>query len=483
MQEETENPLRGYLRFLRHQGWLIALVTVVLFGTAYVIVSSKQSIYRATTKILIAEIPGATAPVFTTQELSQTMSTLAQSDLVARDVIAGSRINTTPSKFGKHLKVTFKPDSAVLEVSYDSPRKAEAVRVLREFTKVFGSLLNKRFAPPVSADGKSTGVQLPAIGAEVFDPPYLQPKPVAPKKVKTLGFALGLGLALGLMLGLVRDSLDSRIRNREEAEEAFGAPVIGTVPTSMMRHGGPLQGASRRVDQRTLDALQLLRANLEFSTPRIDGPAILVTSARAEDGKTTVAGSLAEVLARSGKRVICVDADLRSPRLHRIFGIEGPSQGLLEVVRGDIEVADALKSVQLAAWQGMNGTGVEGGAPHGGASAGDGSSSGGQLLFLSAGDPSTNGAGAALTPEDVSRLIGSLESQADYVIFDAPPLLSLADAFPLALQSDNVLVVARQGRTTKEQANAVRATLNGLGVDAVGIVLTGGAAPDPYGMA
>jgi receptor protein-tyrosine kinase len=87
----------------------------------------------------------------------------------------------------------------------------------------------------------------------------------------------------------------------------------------------------------------------------------------------------------------------------------------------------------------------------------------------------------ALTPETVAQLTDSLHERADFVIFDSPPL-PVADSYPLALHSDNVLVVARYGRTTKDQAEFARTTLEEIGVRNVGVVLTDAAtASDGYG--
>ena len=76
-----------------------------------------------------------------------------------------------------------------------------------------------------------------------------------------------------------------------------------------------------------------------------------------------------------------------------------------------------------------------------------------------------------LTPEVLGELIERLNKRADFVVFDSPPLLA-ADALPLAIRSDNVLVVARSGRTTRDEAESVVSTLQELGVERIGIVLT-----------
>jgi Mrp family chromosome partitioning ATPase len=76
-------------------------------------------------------------------------------------------------------------------------------------------------------------------------------------------------------------------------------------------------------------------------------------------------------------------------------------------------------------------------------------------------------------------LIERLHERADYIVIDAPPLL-VADALGMSLQADNVLLVARRGRTTRDQAEWARATLEGLGVTRISVVLTNAPAVETY---
>jgi non-specific protein-tyrosine kinase len=152
--------------------------------------------------------------------------------------------------------------------------------------------------------------------------------------------------------------------------------------------------------------------------------------------------------------VICVEADLRRPRLRQYLPVGPAEHGLVDVVEGRIELERALVDVPVA-------------------SKGNGSisSAGGRLKVLLAGPVRSNPADV-LTAERVEQLVEQLRARADYVIFDAPPILIVGDALPLARASDNVIIVAREGRTTREMAEAVRVTLERLGVARVGIVLT-----------
>ena len=108
----------------------------------------------------------------------------------------------------------------------------------------------------------------------VFNPPHLDPEPVATPSTSIIFAAIG-GLALGLLLGVAREALDSRIRNRKDAERWFGAPVVGSLPVGMDRKPPPGVGSSaepRRGDEARVASLDLLRAKLQFSRVGVEGP-------------------------------------------------------------------------------------------------------------------------------------------------------------------------------------------------------------------
>ena len=203
---DSQTPLSHYLRLLRRQWWLVALIFVVTVGTAAVFVFTQASVYRATMKIVVAQSGGQSQPDFGSQQLSQTMKTLIESDVVARQVIRNLRLKTTPTELQKKLDVSFRPDSSVLDISYDSTSKVRALTVLDEYRKVFVAVVDETLG--VRSRGSILGRQasLPGIVVKVFDPPHLQPDPVAPKPVEDPRLRRGLSAGVGA---------DARIRPRE----------------------------------------------------------------------------------------------------------------------------------------------------------------------------------------------------------------------------------------------------------------------------
>ncbi len=188
------------------------------------------------------------------------------------------------------------------------------------------------------------------------------------------------------------------------------------------------------------EAYRRLRTNLEFASLDSSLRTLLVTSAGPDEGKSTTLSNLAVSIAQAGRRVILVDGDLRHPRLHELFGLDN-RQGLTTVVgqaSGDIPLQES----------GVNG-----------------------LRVLAAGPLPDIPADLIASPA-VETLIATLREQADIVLFDAPPVVTVTDAAVLASKVDGVLLVINAGRTRREYAQRAKALLAQVHARVIGAVLT-----------
>jgi capsular polysaccharide biosynthesis protein/Mrp family chromosome partitioning ATPase len=464
--EPSESALRQYLQVLKRQAWLVVLVPVVTLAAIVANLERQEPIYRATSKIVVGESRGALPSQLVDQSTMRTMSNIMEGNTVSRRVLDELGLDQSVEKFQKKLKVQVLPDVSGMDVSYDSTDKLLALTIVRSLNAHFTEVVDETLGVKKPGEGPRTG-SFGLIITEV-DKPHLLPEAVAPKYGTNIIFGAIAGLALGLLLAVAREALDSRIRARKDAEEWFGAPVVGSLPREMSRRPPPGVGAAAgrrgRMEDRRAASLELLRARLQFTQTSISGPTILVAGAGPFVEKSTVAANVAAALARSGKRVVCVDADVRRPNLYRSFDLPKEAPGLVDVLEDDLPLEEALVDVELLQ------PGSNGSEP----------SHRGRLEVLLAGR-APSPLDDALTPETVANLTDRLHERADFVVFDSPPL-PVADSYPLALNSDNVLVVARYGRTTKDQAEFARTTLEEIGVRKVGVVLTDAAAsPDGYG--
>jgi receptor protein-tyrosine kinase len=323
---------------------------------------------------------------------------------------------------------------------------------------------------------------LPVVDVTEVDSPHTASEAISPRPVRTLAFAGVLGLAFGIALAFLREGLDERIRNRNDAEQWLGAPVIATLPRRLRGGRRSTVTQARAANPALVAAVEVLRANLLYAQPLEEGRSLLVTSPMPAEGKSLVAANLAYALAMSGEDVVCIDADLRRPSLHRYFDLHRSTDGVSEVFTSRIDIEDALREIRLSEAVSRSPMDAQQLVAHGPAAPQMSVEAGsGRLRVLTAGARSGSGRdpGTIVSGERVQDIIDQLREETDFVIFDGPPLF-VAEAFPLAIKSDRVLVVARQGRTTREKARSAQSTLSGLGVAHVSVVLTDAAAIDDY---
>ncbi len=188
------------------------------------------------------------------------------------------------------------------------------------------------------------------------------------------------------------------------------------------------------------EAYRTLRTNLLFSS--LDEPlhTLVVTSPAPEEGKSTALANLAVTFAQGGHRTAIVDCDLRRPSQHTIWGI-AQEPGLTSMALGNMDTPPFVE------------VGVE------------------NLRVMPSGPLPPNPADV-LGSARMDAIIARLKTEADFVIFDAPPVIAVTDAALLATKLDGVMLVLRAGSTRREHAERARELLERIGVRIVGAVLT-----------
>jgi capsular exopolysaccharide synthesis family protein len=190
------------------------------------------------------------------------------------------------------------------------------------------------------------------------------------------------------------------------------------------------------------EAYRTLRTNLDFAGLDQVLKTLVVTSAGVGEGKSTTLANLAVVSAQAGRHVIVVDADLRRPRLHQVFGLSNET-GLTTVIMDET----ALTSPPVQA------TGIEG------------------LSILTSGPLPPNPT-ELVRSRRMEQVIAALAEQADQVFFDTPPVVAVTDAAVLATRVDGVLLVISAGKTRREYARTAVQRLEQINARLVGTVLT-----------
>lgn len=285
--------------------------------------------------------------------------------------------------------------------------------------------------------------------------------PVSPKPLRNAGLGALAGLVIGLILAFLRDSFDRRMRGSAEIHNELGFRLLGQVRSQTMGRSVQPSTVTDKSKAGDVETFRIMRRNVEFLISESRGNTILITSALPEEGKSTVAASLALAVAVTGRRTLLIEADLRRPSLSTKLGIE-PTPGLTEYLLGNAQPADILQTIAVPAPNvSLNGdanSGDDGDEP--------------QLVCIASGTPT--GRSAELLASNALRSLLSEVSQVyDLVLIDSAPLLPVADTLELLPHVANVALCVRSRRTTRDQARAAKAALSQFRAEAIGIVVTG----------
>lgn len=308
-------------------------------------------------------------------------------------------------------------------------------------------------ASRTAADDEFQVIQEPTprpIVAEGFQAPT--------SRLARLSIAGLVGLLAGLALALVIDRVDTRIRSRQAAEKHYGLPVLAEIPFLKLRKRSQLAVNPPPAKASIDDAFWLLGAAIRRPPAMEDGRVlqgvgggratgrvprtILVTSATAGEGKTTIAAKLATTLGELGNTVAVMSCDFRRPRLHQVFGVPNES-GITDF----LDSPDGQTPVDLRRWA----TPI------------------GRVQVVTSGGR-TNKRPEMLGSEKMKRFLNEVRRQADIVIIDSAPVLS-GDTAHLLPEVDAVLVVSRYGKTRAEAAERTGQVLQWLGAPVVGVAL------------
>lgn len=261
-----------------------------------------------------------------------------------------------------------------------------------------------------------------ATNIVVVDQAKLPTEPSAPSLPKNIAIALLLGLGLAAAAVLALEQIDEGIRHPGDVEKLLNLPLLGNVPKI---EGAPQDAL---VDPKTdlSEAYFSIRTVLALATSHGLPRSLAVTSTQAREGKSTSALALATILGRTGKRVLLIDADMRSPSVHKLVDSDN-SAGLSNLLAGEDDF-EAL--VRLTARKGLS--------------------------ILPAG-PTPPSAAELLSTERLGQLIEQMLGTYDHIIIDAPPILGLADAPLLGRAAEGaVFVIEAESAPVRAIRNALR---------------------------
>jgi polysaccharide biosynthesis transport protein len=429
--------LRDYLSVLRTRWRLVALCTLLGIGAAAAATFLATPVYQARAQVFVSTAAGDTVTGLQqggqfAQQRVKSYADIVDSPPVTQAVIERLGLELTPIELREKISAAAPLDTVLINIDVDDESPIVAADLANAVAFRFTEVATELETPQ---DGAPSPVKV-----SVVRPADLPETPVSPRPLLNMALGLLVGLGVGIAAAVLRETLDTTVKNTGMVQEVTGLPTIGA---TVYDADAPKRPLIVHVDPRSprAEAFRQLRTNLQFVDVDRRPRSIVVTSSLPQEGKTTTTCNLAIALAQAGVRVVLVDADLRRPRIHDYMGVVGVA-GLTDALVGRASVDDLLQP-----W-------------------GDGN-----LMVLPSGRVPPNPS-EMLGSEQMRQVLASLESRADLVLLDAPPLLPVTDAAVLATFASGALVVVRAGKTKREQAGRTVDILRGVDAHLYGVVLT-----------
>ncbi|MEQ8717474.1 MAG: polysaccharide biosynthesis tyrosine autokinase [Acidimicrobiales bacterium] len=492
--DDYELSIQDYMRVLR-RGWhLLVAAIVVCAGLGYGLTTLQADRYRSTADVLVGVQQAANVVDAGDGQIGQADRLETEVAFIESSVMRSAVRETEGSAPGVDAQVD--GEASVIEIRVSDGDPEVAARFANAYAETYieerrqravddylataavvqariddidvllesldaddpeaAALNSQRLVYLNAIESLALGADLSGgITAQVISPAGVPAGPYSPKPVRNGILGGIIGVAIGLALVLLRETLDDRIRSKEDLEKASGLPTLAVIPhvADWKRDDDERLVSLDEPSSDTAEAYRTLRTAMQFFSLDRSIRTIQVTSANPGEGKSTTVVNLAVAMARAGRRVIILDGDLRNPRIHRFLGLRR-RPGFTDVLLGEATPrSTAVPSPKAANLS---------------------------LLAIGAGRPTTNPS-EALGGRTTRELLMMLGEAADVVLVDSPPVLPVSDALVLAGQVDAVLVVAKANRARKKELVRAVELLAQVNAPVIGTVLNDAPRGGTYG--
>jgi succinoglycan biosynthesis transport protein ExoP len=461
------------LGVLRERWWVVAICAVVSLLAAVVYVEGQPKEYTATAALQFTanSLPSQVAGVPSNQSVDpegekSTNLQLVTTTPVAALVVKALQLDATPAHLLGQVSASNPRNDYIIDISATEQSPKLATDIANAFAQQYvvysqqqnenqlikgEQLIDKRYAQLPTTDTVDRAnlralaqklLLLQAVqtgNARVADTAVIPTAPTSPKKRATAAAALVVGLLLGIGFAFLLNLLDRRVKSWDEFKEIYGLPELASIPKLPNR---PRTTGEQEI---ALEPYRILHNSLSLLSPRHKIKTVLVTSAVAGEGKTTVAFGLARAAALSGRQVILVEADLRHPSFRGQMTLAPGAAGLASALFYDEDPFELLQTPI---------PGLD------------------RLMVLPAGRIPRN-ATDLLRAGALMEVVAALSSRAELVVIDSAPLLPVVDTRALLSEPsiDACLIVARADRTKREEARRTRSVIEQARPAGTGLVI------------
>jgi succinoglycan biosynthesis transport protein ExoP len=295
--------------------------------------------------------------------------------------------------------------------------------------------------------GISAGIT--ASNIQLVDQAELPINPYKPNKRLNLILALMVGLFLGIGLAFFFEYLDNSVKTPEDVEQLARLPFFGLVPEVSHERRMRVDGeTSCPVELITFghpksmlsEAYRNIRTSILLSFSGKPPKKIAISSPNPAEGKTTTAINTAIALSQTGAQVLIIEADLRKPRIQRIFEQEN-GVGLSNFLSGNAELDSVIKRTKIP-----------------------------NLCYILSG-PLPPNPSELLGSSIFKSMIESLGERFDHIVLDVPPILGFADSIVLSTSVDGIILVVQGGKTPRETLHRAKEVLSQVNARILGVVI------------
>lgn len=275
---------------------------------------------------------------------------------------------------------------------------------------------------------------MPQNPAIIWERAEVASGPSRPNVMLNILLGVVVGLVFGVGLAFFIEYLDTSVKTMEDVETFLQVPVLAVIPR------GITLLINDADDNPDAEAYRIMRTNIEFNRKSPDANTITIVSGGAGEGKSTTLINLAYTFAKGGYTTLVVDADLRRPSVHRMFGIENES-GLSDYLTTEIDLEEVVHLTKVD-----------------------------NLYLMSSGQMPTDAVGV-LNSQRMVELIEEVKGRFDIIFFDSPPILGVSDASVLSSAMDLTIIVVQHRRFPRAMLQRVKQAITNVGGNILGVVL------------
>jgi len=258
--------------------------------------------------------------------------------------------------------------------------------------------------------------------------------PARPRVALNMILAVVVGLVFGVGLAFFIEYLDTSVKTMGDVEKFLQVPVLAVIPKGISLLMNDTE------DNPDAEAYRIMRTNIEFNRKNTEENTITLVSGGQGEGKSTTLANLAYTFAKGGYSTLVVDADLRRPSMHRIFGVTNAT-GLCDYLTSEAELDNLVQVTKVE-----------------------------NLFFMPSGRVPHDSLGV-LNSNRMMELIEEVKGRFDMVFFDSPPILGVSDASILSSSLDFTIMVVQHRRFPRSMVQRVKQSILNVGGNILGVVL------------